>query len=296
MGKILAVLLWPAGIALIVCIGAVLARRVSDGPLEPGSGGLTGLSGSPGRRRHGHALGNDGAGQPSAIRSAGKFLLILLGCSIVAWGVMCLLGVVAIHAGPTIDKPIFNWTIAHRYHFVKEGMVRATEVGDKYPTWAAAATAAVLLAVTWRRNRWLPPVALGTLIIWDHFLTLAINHTEHRTPPPGAGGIFPSGGSERAILFYGLIAYLVWREFSGQRRAAIWAATVVAALGFHEGYTRWYLAVHWTTDIVGGWFYGCLMLAIYILAIRLVAGPARVPSLERPLVAPTRNYPEGVPG
>jgi membrane-associated phospholipid phosphatase len=54
--------------------------------------------------------------------------------------------------------------------------------------------------------------------------------------------------------------------------------------------------VHWTTDIVGGWFYGCLMLAIYILAIRLVAGPARVPSLERPLVAPTRNYPEGVPG
>jgi len=42
---------------------------------------------------------------------------------------------------------------------------------------------------------------------------------------------FPSGGAERCIIFYGLIAYLLWREFSGSRRAAVWSAAAVAALG-----------------------------------------------------------------
>src|SRR5205085_5992832 len=118
----------------------------------------------------------------------------------------------------------------------------------------------------------------GTLILVDHFLTLAINHTVTRVPPPGAGGIFPSGGTDRAVAFYGLIAYLIWREFSGRRRTAIIAGAVVAALGFEEGYSRVYLGLHWFTDVVSGFLYGCLLLAVFIAAVRVIAGPARGPA------------------
>ncbi len=58
---------------------------------------------------------------------------------------------------------------------------------------------------------------------------------------------------------------------------AIWAGAAVAALGFNEGYSRVYLGMHWTTDVLSGWFYGILLLALFILATRLVMGPARTP-------------------
>jgi membrane-associated phospholipid phosphatase len=102
--------------------------------------------------------------------------------------------------------------------------------------------------------RWLPPVALGALILLQHPLTHAIHHVVHRLGPPGhLHDTFASGGCERAIVFYGLIAYLLWREFSGTRRGAIWAGTVVALLAFNEGYSRAYLGMHGLTDILSGW-------------------------------------------
>src|SRR6266567_2690145 len=88
-------------------------------------------------------------------------------------------------------------------------------------------------------------------------------------------GTFPSGGCDRILVLYGLIAYLIWREVSGTRRTAIWSAGAVAALAFNEAYSRQYLTLHWTTDILSGLVYGGLILAVFIATIRLVVGPAR---------------------
>ena len=78
------------------------------------------------------------------------------------------------------------------------------------------------------------------------------------------------------VLFYGLIAYLLWREFSGSQRGMIYAIGTVAALSFNEAYSREYLSKHWLTDIVTGLLYGALLLAPSVAAVRLIAGPANV--------------------
>ncbi len=58
--------------------------------------------------------------------------------------------------------------------------------------------------------------------------------------------------------------------------------TAVAALGFNEAYSRVYLSLHWTTDSISGLLYGCLLLAAFIFAVHLVAGPpARVRPADR---------------
>ena len=130
-------------------------------------------------------------------------------------------------------------------------------------------------------------MALGAAIVIDHFLTLALRHTFHRLGPPDSPlGTYPSGGCDRIFVFYGLIAYLIWREVSGRKSTAIWSAGVVAALAFSEAYSRFYLTLHWTTDVLSGLIYGGLILAVFIVTIRLVAGPARRPGAPGELADP----------
>ncbi len=262
MAKLLAILLWPAGIAVVVAAGTLLTRRLpaAGRPLRA-AGAAT--AAQPGRGERG-----------TAVRGAGRFLVFLAAGFAVIYVVMVLLAAVAVHVGPAINRPVFHWTVAHRLHAWERGMRLVTGIGNGPALAAAASTAAVALAVTWRRHRWLPPVAMAALLAALYFLTLAISHTVPEAPPPvpTAGG-FPSGGCASVVALSGLIAYLLWREFSGQRRAAVWAGTVVVALGFSEGYSRGYVTEHWFLDILGGLLYGGLLLLLFIAAVRFIAGP-----------------------
>jgi len=258
MSKYLVILAWPVGIAIVIGIAFLLVRSqprlnlTSPGPVPSG--------------------GSPGAG---SVASAARMLgLIALG-ALAVYGVMALLGLLVVHHGLAVDRPVYTWITGHQAHSWAAVMNRFTKIGNTWTCWGAAAAAAVCLAVSWRTHRWLPPAALGALIVVDHYTTLALRHTFHRLGPPDSPlGTYPSGGCDRVIVFYGLIAYLLWREFSGQRRAAIWAAAAVAVLGFNEAYSRIYLTLHWLTDALSGLLYGGLLLAVFIAAVRVVAGPA----------------------
>jgi membrane-associated phospholipid phosphatase len=260
----LVVLLWPVGIAAILAVTALLAKR-SGRSSPPATASM-----------NGHHGGDLLVGVRAARSSIIGMLLILVVGAVAVYALTSVLGVLIVHTGPSIDKPIYYWMIHHRVHFWKSAMDRLTKIGDTWTTWGAAVAAAVCLAAFYRSHKWLPPVALGAAIFIDHYLTIVLRRTFHRIGPPGSPlGTFPSGGCDRIIVFYGLIAYLIWREISGSRRAAIWSAGVVAALAFSEAYSRGYLTLHWFTDIISGLIYGGLILAVFIITIRVVVGPAR---------------------
>jgi membrane-associated phospholipid phosphatase len=273
VGRMLVVAVWPVGMAVIMIMAALLAGRAE--PVRP-TRAATHPVPSP---EPDAALSPDGNPAGRALRDAARFLVIVAIAMIAVFAVMVLLGPLVTHEGHIIDKPVNHWVGHHRSHQWAHEMSKATKVGDTWTTRGAAVTAAVCLATTWPRMRWLPPVALAAISLIQHPLTHLIHLTDPRIGPPGfLYGTFPSGGSERCVAFYGLIAYLLWREFSGSRRAAIWSAAVVAALAFNEGYSRLYLGMHWATDVLSGWVYGLLILVAFIVAVRLVAGPARLPT------------------
>lgn len=271
MIKALVVLFWPVGVGAILAVTSLLARR-SGHPAPPVTAPMNGHNGS------------DPAASPRSARSSiVGLLLILTAGAIVVYALSILLGMLVVHAGPSIDKPIYTWIVHHRVHLWTSVMDRVTKVGDTWTTWGAATAAAVCLAAFYRMSKWLPPVSLGAAIVLDHYLVLALRHTFERIGPPDSPqGTFPSGGCDRIVLIYGLIAYLIWRELSGNTRMAIWAAGVVGALGFSEAYSRGYLTLHWFTDILSGLVYGVLILAVFIATIRLVDGPARKVVAEVP--------------
>jgi membrane-associated phospholipid phosphatase len=262
MFKALVVLLWPVGIVAILVLTALSVKRWA--PVQsPATAAMNG---------HGDTLASLRAARSSIV---GMLLILTVG-ALAVYAVMCLLGVLVVHGGPSIDKPVYMWMTHHRVHVWKAAMNRVTKMGNTWTTWGAAAAAAACLAAFYRRQKWLPPVVLAAAVFVDHYLTLALRHTFHRLGPPDSPlGTYPSGGCDRVILFYGLIAYLIWREVSARRSTAAWLAGVVAAAGFTEAYSRVYLTLHWFTDAVSGLVYGSLLLAVFIATIRLVDGPAR---------------------
>lgn len=281
MSKYLIALIWPVGLAVIAGAALLLARRYQAVPAVAGDAGRAG--------RHSHGGASRQVSRAAAAEAGMLGTLAVLGAAVV-FGLMCLLGVLVTHGGLGIDRPVFNLIQGHHEHIVKALMKRLTKIGDTWTTWGAAAAAAACLAVTWRSRRWVPPVSLAVLIVVDHYTTLALRHVFHRLGPPTSPlGTFPSGGCDRSIVFYGLIAYLLWREFSGQRSTAMLAGGAVAALGFNEAFSRVYLSLHWFTDAVSGLVYGTLLLAVFIVAVRVVAG--RPASRTDPPAAPWRPVP-----
>jgi PAP2 superfamily len=283
MSKYLVALIWPAGMAIILG-AAFLASRRAGWPEASGRRGAPEAS-HAGRR---HSRRASGSALSEAISGSARFVAVAVAGSIVAFGVMCLLGLLVVNHGLSIDKPIFHWISTHQMHAAAAAMNRLTKIGNTWTVWGAAGAAAACLAAASRERRWLAPVAMVSLIVADHYTTLALRHVFHRLGPPTSPlGTYPSGGCDRSIVFYGLIAYLIWREFSGRRPAAIWAAAAVAALGFNEAFSRIYLSLHWFTDALSGLLYGGLLLAGFILAVRAVAGrPVQVRSESRqPAVA-----------
>ena len=271
--KIVIFLIWPVGIAVILGAAALLARRANAAPAGPRLGRLPWLGYRPVLEDTGET-----SRVQAAVRQALVFLAFIVVGAAVVFGIMALLGQLVLHSGPAIDKPIYHWEIMHRIHHWKRVMTSATKTGNAWSTRMAVASAAVCLAVTWRRFKWLPAFAFIVLTVLQRYVTHFIHLAAHRVGPPGfPHGTFPSGGSERTVVFFGLIAYFLWREFSGRRSTAIWAGAAVTALAFNEGYSRWYLGLHWTTDVLSGWFYGILLLALFILATRVIMGPARTP-------------------
>jgi membrane-associated phospholipid phosphatase len=305
MSRYLLAALWPAGEAAIVAATVKAAHRASRHQA------VRALSGSPhhphkhdvslsglinGALRFGFVEIGPARGSGEAGREARRVLrgpellprwvpdLIKLGAVTGAGGVltyeaMKLLGPVVVNHGPAIDEAIVRWTDSHQVDKWAAVTERLGKVGNTWTTWGAAGTAAVCLAMTWNERKWLPPTALGAAILVDHYVTLAIRRKFGRPGPPDSpGGTYPSGGCDRVVLFYGLIAHLLWREFSGSQQGKIYAIGTVAALSFNEAYSREYLSKHWFSDIVSGLLYGALLLAPFIAAVRLIAGPPAIAS------------------
>jgi membrane-associated phospholipid phosphatase len=209
-------------------------------------------------------------------RDALKIAALSCAAGALSYVAMTALGPVVIGRGPALDEPLERWAATHQVAWWAAVMERLGKIGNTWTTWGAAGTAAACLGISWRKDKWLPPAVLSSAILVDHYATLALRHRFGRPGPPTSPlGTYPSGGCDRIILFYGLIADMLWREFSGSEAGRTWAIGTVAALSFNEAYTRYYLGKHWFTDIASGLFYGALLFVPYQAAVREVAGSAR---------------------
>src|SRR5215468_3878559 len=216
------------------------------------------------------------ARSPRASGAAGSVLALTLVLGLAA---VALTGVAL---GAVLDHPVARFVAAHRTPLLTSVMKAVSTAASPAALTACALAAGLLLGAVWRS--WTPAVVLAATSAGAIGLTIVFKETLARRRPLLAHAVaaadgygFPSGHAAAAAAVCGAFAWLCSvRIHSWRARVAIWA--VAAILATLVGVSRVYLGVHWATDVIGGWIFGILWLAVVVTGC---AGIARLPGPRR---------------
>jgi membrane-associated phospholipid phosphatase len=204
---------------------------------------------------------------------AGGFFLFFGSGVFAVTGVGIALGETLALLEDTVDRPTFR--LMERVH--DRDWAQMVEfvgrMGNIPQTRGVALVAAVGLIFLAPGRRWAPPVLIGTVVVTQKYVQSGLAKIVDRGHPPTTLGTYPSGGCARTIAIFGVIAFVVLCCTGASRRwrSATWG--LIAMLAFIEGYSRTYLNKHWVTDVVGGWVFGGMLLAVTVFAGRALLAP-----------------------
>ena len=272
----LGILIGGIGLALTIAMGCVAAFRPGTVP------SLAGWAGSRSWLRL-DRLRLARAQLTESVGPIGAFVLLLGGgvLAVSAAGALFGFGVAAIEH--PVDWWAFHLSDRLRAHGWARVMNVVTQTGNIPETRTAGVAMSVVLAfVAGRRRWWAPGVLILSVILVEKYQQSMLATIVDRGHPPTTLGTYPSGGCARLITIYGAILFVVLELTRAGRRTRILTWTVLWAGAFVEGYSRWYLNKHWITDVLGGWFYGGLLLAVVVFAGRAMTlrGEESTPAAE----------------
>ena len=135
----------------------------------------------------------------------------------------------------------------------------------------------IVLFVALSRD-WRDGLLLATCGALPAAINLGLKELAARPRPDAAlavveetGYAFPSGHTVFATAFYGALIYLLghWGAFPN-RPALRWATQGILALFILAvGVSRVYLGAHWPSDVIGGFLFGALCLAVLVAVWRM---------------------------
>ncbi|WP_156161578.1 phosphatase PAP2 family protein [Nocardia vulneris] len=191
----------------------------------------------------------------------------------------------------TIDPDIADWAVAHRNGVLTPIAITVSNIGGT----VAMTTLATLAVIAfgwfgyWR--------AAGLVIVTGLLSWLFVDGGKNliaRPRPPvdlhvvvKTNFAYPSGHSLGSMAIVGIVSVLLIPRL--RRRAARWiAAAAAAAFVAAVGLSRIYLGVHWTTDVLGGWAIGAL------LVIATFSGYRYLEAREHDAVRDSAKHPSAV--
>jgi undecaprenyl-diphosphatase len=168
-----------------------------------------------------------------------------------------------------LDGTVYRFLLDHRAPALTTASRLVADLGGTVVL--TTFTLAVAGLVWWKTRRTrdlvLPLLAAGGSWLLVEVIKMAV----HRPPPPvadmlaGAPGFaFPSGQateSAACLLTVALVASGVLRSW----RSKVVAVTAAVSLTILIGLARLTLAVHWLTDVLGGWALGVLWFAVVVV-------------------------------
>ncbi|MFI9392482.1 phosphatase PAP2 family protein [Streptomyces bauhiniae] len=185
-----------------------------------------------------------------------------------------LLTLVAIDWSPlfTLDEDIARTT--HRWAVRDRGLTQTFRVLTDWvwdPVTLRLLCAGVALWLVWKRAAWWTAlwllVTCAVAAVAQQAVKAGVARPRPVWPDPVDSArytAFPSGHAMTATVVCGLLLWLIRRHgVRGTRWYGAVALAVVSVLGV--GLTRVWLGVHWFSDVLGGWLFGALVVAVAVL-------------------------------
>ncbi|EON31011.1 Membrane-associated phospholipid phosphatase [Gordonia terrae C-6] len=165
----------------------------------------------------------------------------------------------------TIDENILNWVVQNR----SEPWISIAEVltllGNTVTMTALTCVVVIALAVTHHRA---DAVFVGAGVLCGYAVMQALKYSFARDRPPVEDRLlnidtfsYPSGHAMMTMVVFGLFAVAAYR-CSTWVRSHRWILAIAPVLSILVGLTRIQLAVHWTTDVISGWLFGAIWVAL----------------------------------
>jgi undecaprenyl-diphosphatase len=163
------------------------------------------------------------------------------------------------------------------FHFLSNHVISPRLTGImKDITYFASATFlqiayAVLVLLFLVRKNWKRALEIASIGLGGYLLNYVMKLTFQRVRPPNPliDGLqnfsFPSGHATSAFIFYGLLAYLVWKT-KIPRPYKLVAGAILILFSLLIGFSRVYLRVHYPSDVVAG---VCIGFAWLLLTVWL---------------------------
>ena len=161
------------------------------------------------------------------------------------------------------DRTLSLWVHAQAQPWLDTGMQAITRGGDWRTLFLITLLCSAFFFFRQRRKR--EPALLLLAFSLSYLINPLLKHFFQRERPqlwttlisrPGDFS-FPSGHAMSAMAVYGLAALLL-AQGHPQQRWSFWlsAAVMIALIGF----SRVYLGVHWTTDVLAGFAAGSVLV------------------------------------
>lgn len=185
---------------------------------------------------------------------------------------LVLLALVAAKWGPLISLDRSIADDLHRQAVADPGLTHANRILTDWvwDPWTMRLLTAVAFFVLWFRGSRLLAcwVALTSLVgaLISQGVKSAVGRPRPTWPDPVDSAhyaAFPSGHAMTAAVTIGMLLWVLRRHrLSGPPWRVLCVVGVVSVVGV--GFTRLWLGVHWSSDVVAGWLFGACLVALSI--------------------------------
>lgn len=168
-----------------------------------------------------------------------------------------------------LNQNLSQWALSLRHSWLNDFFIGLTQMGYRQPMtlWGAL----VALALLAQRNVYGAGLWVGTLLLGQTLLFALKDWFAWPRPAlvaiPPESYAFPSGHTTMNMVFFGALAILCLPGVSGKRQKAILSGLCIVVATIAA--SRFYLTVHWVTDILGGFLLGGMILAaLYTIVLK----------------------------
>ncbi|MEO6225113.1 MAG: phosphatase PAP2 family protein [Sphingomicrobium sp.] len=168
--------------------------------------------------------------------------------------------------GGWLDRTVYEALYAGHRPLLATAARLLTVMGD--PAGLVVATVLAALGLRWLGHKRLPWIFLAIALV-GRGLADAQKYAVARVRPDAEAHLvvvktssFPSGHAANSMIFYLALALILTAGTRWHRPAAVGALLLSLLIGT----SRVMLGVHWPSDVIGGWAFGCLWV---LLTLRL---------------------------